>query len=97
MVTKWIEAAMRHAHYEIMENGRYWGEIPPCPGAWAEAATLEECREALRSALEDWLLFGFDLRQPLPVIDGIDLNPREPEEREKTKEAKEPAVADQPT
>jgi predicted RNase H-like HicB family nuclease len=74
MLTEYVERAMRLAHYEIMENGRYWGEVPPLRGVWAEAATLEQCRETLREVLEDWLLVGLRLGHSIPVIEGIDLN-----------------------
>lgn len=74
MLTKYIENAMRLAHYELMENGRYFGSIPKCKGAWAEGRTLEECREALREVLENWVLLGLQLGHRLPVIAGINLN-----------------------
>ena len=74
MLARYVEQAMRHAHYEIMENGRYWGEIPNLQGVWGEGATLEECRDTLREVLEDWLIVGFRHSHPIPVIDGIDLN-----------------------
>jgi len=45
---------MRHAHYELMENNRFFGSISECRGAWGEGNTLEECREELRGALECW-------------------------------------------
>jgi predicted RNase H-like HicB family nuclease len=77
MISDYITAALRHAHYELMENGRFYGSIPDCQGCWAEAATLEECREELRETLEDWLLLGLQLGHALPVIDGLDLNRRE--------------------
>ena len=69
---------MRQAHYELMENGRFFGSISSCQSCWAEAPTLEECRDELLSTLEDWLLLGLQLRHTLPVIDGIDLNRKEP-------------------
>jgi len=47
MLTDYIQAALRHAHYEIMENGRFWGDIAPCKGCWGDGDTLEECRENL--------------------------------------------------
>jgi predicted RNase H-like HicB family nuclease len=75
MLTDYINAAMRRAKYELMEDGRYYGSIQPCRGCWAEAATLEDCREELQSTLEDWLLLGLQLGHRLPVIDGINLNP----------------------
>jgi len=78
MISDYIARAMRHAHYELMENGRFYGSIPECQGCWAEAGTLEECREELQSTLEDWLLLGLQMGHALPVIDGIDLNLRKP-------------------
>jgi len=77
MLTDYIQAALRHAHYEIMENGRFWGDIAPCKGCWGDGDTLEECRENLRGALECWILLGVQHGDKLPVIDGIDLNARE--------------------
>ena len=74
MLTAYIRGAMQNARYELMENGRFFGKIPECRGCWAEAATLEQCREELQSTLEDWLLLGLQLRHKLPVIDGINLN-----------------------
>ncbi|MHB9037227.1 MAG: type II toxin-antitoxin system HicB family antitoxin [Armatimonadota bacterium] len=74
MLTDYIQSAMRHAHYEIMENGHYWGEIPNLQGVWANAETLEECRETLREVLEDWLMIGLRHNNEIPIVNGIDLN-----------------------
>ena len=74
MLTDYVERAMRRAHYELMENGRFYGYIPQCKGAWADGKTLEACREELQSVLEDWILLGLHLGDKLPVIDGINLN-----------------------
>jgi len=74
MLTDYIRAAMRHARYELMENGRFFGKVPECRGCWAEAAALEDCREELQSTLEDWLLLGLQMGHKLPAIDGINLN-----------------------
>ncbi|MEA3210940.1 MAG: hypothetical protein QOE70_3997 [Chthoniobacter sp.] len=80
MLTEYIQAAMREAHYELMENGRFFGSIPSCQGAWGEGATLEECREDLRGALESWIVVGLRFAHQLAVLAGIDLNGRpEPE------------------
>jgi predicted RNase H-like HicB family nuclease len=74
MITEYIEAAMQRAHYELLENGRFFGSIAPCKGLWAEGKTLESCREELRSTLEEWLLLGLRLGHKLPTIDGLNLN-----------------------
>jgi len=72
MLTKYIQAAMRHAQYEIIEDPkRFYGSIPECQGVWATGRTLEECREELQNTLEDWIVLGLRLGHPLPVIDGI--------------------------
>jgi predicted RNase H-like HicB family nuclease len=78
VLNKYIAAALRHAHYEILEGKEgFYGSIPQLPGVWAQAGTLEECREELSSALEDWLLFSLSRQQPVPAMDGIDLSVRE--------------------
>jgi len=74
MLTEYVNKAMRLAHYELMENRRYWGEIPVLQGVWAEGETLEGCRDTLREVLEDWLLVGLRRGHTIPVIEGIDLN-----------------------
>jgi predicted RNase H-like HicB family nuclease len=75
MLTEYIRAAMRHAHYEILpESGTIFGNIPGLDGVWAEADTLEACREELQEVLEDWIMHGLRMGHPLPVVDGIDLN-----------------------
>jgi predicted RNase H-like HicB family nuclease len=74
MLTKYLEAAMSHAHYEILrDDGTYYGEIPECQGVYANAATLEECRSELAEVLESWLLFRIYKHLSLPRIDGIEL------------------------
>ena len=74
MLTKYIKAAMRHAHYEILaENEGFYGEIPECRGVYANASTLEECREELAEVLEDWLLFRIHKNLALPKIDDLEL------------------------
>ena len=77
MLTTYIQAAMRLAKYEILEDGGYYGEIPGFQGVWASAEALDACREELQSALEDWLVLGLRMGHPLPVVAGINLIPVE--------------------
>ena len=76
MLQDYISRAMESAHYEIMEDGHYWGNIPAMPGAWAEAATLEACRRELQEVVEGWILIAIRDHDPLPVLDGLDINIR---------------------
>ena len=78
MLTSYIQNAMGLAHYELMENGQYFGSIAKCKGLWAEAATLEECRAELKETLEDWILLGLQLGHRLPVLGGVNLNRKKP-------------------
>lgn len=65
---------MSRAHYEILQDdGSYYGEIPDCPGVYANANTLEECRKALADTLEGWLLFRIHKNLALPKIEGLEL------------------------
>ncbi len=74
MLTSYIQAAMHRATYQILsDDGSFYGEIPGFPGVWANALTLENCREELQSALEDWILIRLADRQFLPIVDGIEL------------------------
>jgi predicted RNase H-like HicB family nuclease len=74
MLLEYIQAALRHAKHEILsDDGSYYGEIPECKGIYANASTLEDCREELREVLEEWVLFRVHRNIPLPKIDGIEL------------------------
>lgn len=77
MLSEYIEKAIGKAIYEKLEDGTYCGEIPECPGTIAFGKTLAECQKELRSVLEDWILVGLRHGHELPVIEGIDLNPKE--------------------
>ena len=78
VINQYIAVALRRAHYELLENGEgFYGSIPELAGVWAQSPTLEVCRDELKSALEDWLLFSLSRQVPIPVPDGIDLVIRE--------------------
>ena len=78
MLTNYIRAAMRRAKYEILpDDGSYYGEIPGFQGVYANAETLETCRDELEEVLEEWILFRVSEHLALPVVDGIDLSIKE--------------------
>jgi predicted RNase H-like HicB family nuclease len=77
VLTEYLDRAMDQAVYEKLDDGKYGGRIPSCPGVVAFGASLDACSEELRSTLEDWVLLGIKLAHVLPVIAGIDLS-REP-------------------
>jgi predicted RNase H-like HicB family nuclease len=65
---------MRHAHFELLENGRFYGSIPGFQGVWSEGATLEECRDELVEALEGWMIVKLRGGEDVPIMDDIDIN-----------------------
>ena len=78
MLTEYIHAAMKKARYEILpDDNSYYGEIPGFDGVYANAGTLETCREELMEVLEEWILVRISRNLPLPVVYGIELKVKE--------------------
>ena len=73
-LSAYIEAALELARYDKLEDDSFAGEIPKLKGVVAFGRSLRECKNELRSALEDWILVGLQLHHRLPVLAGIDLN-----------------------
>lgn len=77
MLSQYIQAALRQARYEILEDdGTYYGEIPACQGVWANADSLEGCRQELAEVLEDWIFFRVHSHLAIPALDGVELSIR---------------------
>lgn len=75
MLIKYIQSALSKAKYEIIEDdGSFYGEIPGFQGVWANAETLEDCRNELAEVLEEWIFLRISDNTPLPVVDGIKLS-----------------------
>lgn len=71
MLSEFIITKLKNARYKILEDGSYFGAIPGLKGVWANASSLERCREELQEVLEDWLFLkvrdrekisGFEIR-----------------------------------
>jgi predicted RNase H-like HicB family nuclease len=73
MITDYINAAMRLARYEILEDSTYYGELPGFAGVYANAVTLETCRDELQEVLEGWIVLGLRLGHQLPEVNGLRL------------------------
>jgi predicted RNase H-like HicB family nuclease len=78
MLTSYIKAAMRRAHYEILsDDGSYYGEIHGFAGVYANTDTLEACRDELEEVLEEWTLLLVSRQLDLPIVDGHELRIRQ--------------------
>ena len=75
MLNKYIQKALHKAKYEILsDDNSFYGEIPDFQGVYANAATLEDCRDDLAEVLEEWIFFRLSKNMPLPVVDGLQLS-----------------------
>ena len=74
MLKNYIREAMDKAWYEILpDDGTFYGEIPGFEGVYANAESLESCRDELEEVLEGWILLRVSLHYPLPPVNGIEL------------------------
>lgn len=56
MIRQYVEAALRSARYEKLEDGTFYAEVPRLRGVLATSDTLEECRNQLAEVVEEWVL-----------------------------------------
>lgn len=68
MLTQYIQAAMGQAHYELLEDGTFYAEIPPCPGVYATSEKLEACCDELQEVLEGWIMLGIQMGHTIPPM-----------------------------
>ena len=74
MLTEYLAAAMRQARYEILpDDGSFYGELPGFDGVYANAVTLEACRDELKEVLEEWLWLRVSRGLPISATEGITL------------------------
>jgi predicted RNase H-like HicB family nuclease len=59
-MAEYVYNAMAKARYQVLEDGTYYADIFLCPGVWAIGETVDECREALRDALSEWLIAAYE-------------------------------------
>lgn len=70
-IETFIQKAIRDAHYEFDSSVKMWiGWLPYPRGIYAQGKTIEQVREDLISALEEYLLFSI---QEKKKIEGFSL------------------------
>jgi predicted RNase H-like HicB family nuclease len=74
MLSKYLQTAMEEAHYEILDDdGTFVGTIPGFQGVYANAPTLEACRNELEEVLEEWIFLRISRGLPIPEANGLRL------------------------
>ncbi|OGI56924.1 antitoxin HicB [Candidatus Nomurabacteria bacterium RIFCSPHIGHO2_02_FULL_37_13] len=66
MMSKFIEQKLKMAKYKLLKNGTFFAEIPSIRGVWANAKTLEKCREELAEVLEEWMFLHIREKKNIP-------------------------------
>jgi len=56
MLSAYLAFQLAKAKYKMLEDGSYFGEIKGIRGVWANAKTLEKCRNELSDVLESWVV-----------------------------------------
>ena len=73
MLTEYIHAALKRGEYKKLEDQSWFAEIPGFEGVWANGGTIEECRAELLEVLEEWLILKLRDSDPIPRLEGLDL------------------------
>ena len=72
---EYLRAAMRHADYGKIEDGRYFASIPKFEGLWAAGKTRDEAEKELFDAPDNWIDVTIKIgRAQPPTVDGKDLS-----------------------
>jgi predicted RNase H-like HicB family nuclease len=70
MFSEYIEAALRRAKYETLENGTYMATVDGLRGVIATGKTIEACRVDLIEVIEEWITIRLQRGLDIPAMDG---------------------------
>ena len=74
MLIQYIQAALEHAKYEIIDDEEpYYGEVPELQGVWASGKTLEECRKNLEEVIDEWIIIRIKKGLSIPPIENFNI------------------------
>ena len=73
MLLTYIQKALEKAQYKMLDDKTWYADIPGFEGVWANAKTVEECRQELVEVLEEWLVLKIRDRDPIPVFEGAEI------------------------
>jgi len=71
MFSEYIEAALRRAKYETLENGTYMATVDGLQGVIATGETIEACRVDLIEVIEEWITIRLQRGLGIPALDGF--------------------------
>ena len=70
MIGRYLQNALRRAHYRLLEDGTFCATVPGLRGVIATGRTLEASREQLAEVIEEWVLVRVARGLNVPAIGG---------------------------
>lgn len=77
MLLQYIHKALEKAQYKLLDDDTWFAEVPGFQGVWANAKSVEECRQELMEVMEEWLILKIRDRDPIPKIEGVGIEIKE--------------------
>jgi predicted RNase H-like HicB family nuclease len=74
MFSEYIQAALKLAEYDTLEDGSYVATVEGLQGVIAIGDSVEECRKDLIEVIEGWIVLRLKLGDSIPPIQGISIN-----------------------
>jgi predicted RNase H-like HicB family nuclease len=74
MFAEYIQAALRRAKYETLEDGTYMATVEGLRGVIATGDTVEECRQDLVEVIEGWIALRLKMGDTVPAMDGVTID-----------------------
>lgn len=69
MIRDYIQAALEHAKYEIIQDEEpYYGEVEGLQGVWATGKTLEQRRARLMDVVYGWIIVRLSKGLSIPAV-----------------------------
>jgi len=73
MIRQHVDATLRGARYEKLDDGTFYGEVPKLRGVLATAPNLEACRNQIAEVVEEWVLMRIANGLPVPPLGKIEV------------------------
>ena len=68
MFSEYIQAALKLAEYDTLENGSYVATVEGLQGVIAIGDSIEECRRDLAEVIEGWIALRMRFGAKIPMI-----------------------------
>jgi len=74
MFSEYIQAALKLAEYDTLEDGSYVATVEGLRGVIAIGDSIEDCRRDLIEVIEGWIALRLRLGDSIPSLHGVSIN-----------------------